>query len=110
MGASDVAGCEAGAYVRLIVRDTGVGMDAETRQRVFEPFFTTKAPGQGSGLGLSIVYGIVRQCGGAVVLDSAPGQGATFRVFLPRLDQGRAVAAEPEQPEPPIKGRQVGTL
>jgi signal transduction histidine kinase len=110
MGASDVPGCEPGAYVRLTVRDSGMGMDAETRQRVFEPFFTTKAQGQGSGLGLSIVNGIVRQSGGGVLLDSAPGQGATFRVFLPRLDQGRDASAEPAAQEPPIKGRPVGTL
>jgi len=110
MGAADVPGCDPGPYIRVTVRDSGTGMDAETRQRVFEPFFTTKAQGLGSGLGLSIVNGIVRQCGGGVLLDSAPGQGATFRVFLPRLDQGRGVTAEPEAPETPVKGRPVGTL
>jgi two-component system, cell cycle sensor histidine kinase and response regulator CckA len=110
MGANDVPGCEPGSYVRLTVRDSGVGMDPEIRQRVFEPFFTTKAQGQGSGLGLAIVNGIVRQAGGGVILDSAPGQGATFRVFLPRLDQDHAAPPEPELPDPPVKGRQVGTL
>src|SRR5262245_36958051 len=93
--AADTPGCEPGAYVRLTVRDSGIGMDADTRQRVFEPFFTTKAPGQGSGLGLSIVNGIVRQAGGAVTVESAPDQGATFRVLIPRLDPPRIEPAEP---------------
>ena len=107
--AADASGCEPGAYVRLTVRDSGIGMDADTRQRVFEPFFTTKPPGQGSGLGLSIVNGIVRQAGGTVTVESAPNQGATFRVLLPRLEQPRA-SAEPESPDPPVAGRPVGTL
>ena len=110
LAANEVAGCDPGVYVRLIVRDTGVGMDAETRSRVFEPFFTTKGAGQGTGLGLSIVNGIVRQSSGAVTVESQPGQGATFRVFLPRLEQQRPVVDEPERPEPPVAGRQVGTL
>jgi two-component system, cell cycle sensor histidine kinase and response regulator CckA len=110
LAASDVPGCEPGPYVRLTVRDTGVGMDADTRAKVFDPFFTTKGAGQGSGLGLSIVNGIVRQSSGAVTVESASGQGATFRVFLPRLEQQKPPAAEPESPEPPIAGRPVGTL
>jgi two-component system cell cycle sensor histidine kinase/response regulator CckA len=110
LGADEIAGCEAGAYVRLTVRDTGTGMDADTRARVFEPFFTTKGAGQGTGLGLSIVNGIVRQSAGAVTVESAPGQGTTFRVFLPRLDEPRGASAEPERPDPPIAGRPVGTL
>ncbi len=108
--ANDIAGCEPGAYIRLTVRDTGVGMDADTRARVFEPFFTTKGVGQGTGLGLSIVNGIVRQSSGAVTAESAPGQGTTFRVFLPRLEQQRPAADEPDRPDPPIAGRTVGTL
>jgi two-component system, cell cycle sensor histidine kinase and response regulator CckA len=110
LAADEIPGCEAGAYVRLTVRDTGTGMDADTRARVFEPFFTTKGAGQGTGLGLSIVNGIVRQSAGAVTVDSSPGQGTTFRVFLPRLDEPRGVPAEPERPDPPIAGRPVGTL
>jgi two-component system, cell cycle sensor histidine kinase and response regulator CckA len=110
LGPTDVAGCEAGVHVRLTVSDTGVGMDADTRQRVFEPFFTTKGAGQGSGLGLSIVNGIVRQCAGAVTVESVAGHGATFRAFIPRLDTGRPAAATPGSPDPPIAGRTVGTI
>lgn len=72
-----------GCYVRLTVADTGVGMPAEVRQRAFEPFFTTKGPGAGSGLGLSMVYGFVKQSGGHVELVSAPGQGTSVRIFMP---------------------------
>jgi PAS domain S-box-containing protein len=79
----DVDGAEAGSYVRVVVHDTGVGMDADVITRVFEPFFTTKEVGKGTGLGLSQVYGFARQSGGGVAIDSAPGKGASVRLYLP---------------------------
>ena len=109
--ALQLGGLSPGTYACLSVADNGPGMDAETQRRVFEPFFTTKAPGVGTGLGLAVVHGIVKAHKGAIALDSAPGRGTRFDVYLPLAPDG-ASADEPEAaPEvaalPALDGRHL---
>ena len=100
--ALQLGGLASGAYACLSVADNGPGMDAETQRRIFEPFFTTKAPGAGTGLGLAVVHGIVKAHRGAIDLDSRPGEGTRFDVYLPLAASGPADAvpavAAPEAP------------
>ncbi|HVS04002.1 MAG TPA: PAS domain S-box protein [Thermoanaerobaculia bacterium] len=93
-----------GEYVGLTVADTGVGMTADVRSRIFDPFFTTKAPGKGTGLGLSTVYGIVEQVGGAIRVETAPGEGSTFEVLIPSALGMAAPAEAPREQDAPVQG------
>ncbi len=97
-GAPAASRLKPGAYARLTFRDNGCGMDLETQQRIFEPFFTTKPPGEGTGLGLPTVHGIVRSCGGGIEVFSEPGQGTSFVLHFPAV-------AETEMPLEPADGQ-----
>jgi PAS domain S-box-containing protein len=99
LGADEVSGLTAGAYVRFAISDTGTGISPDHLEKVTEPFFTTKEVGKGSGLGLSMVYGFARQSNGAFRIDSALGEGTTAELWLPRAPQGasREPVAVPEQ-------------
>ncbi|MCI0461353.1 MAG: PAS domain S-box protein [Gemmataceae bacterium] len=99
-----------GPYVQLAVRDTGCGMNAETKARIFEPFFTTKEVGKGTGLGLATVYGIVKQSDGHIEVESELGHGATFRVYLPRLEKLAPDSLSLEEPASIPRGKETVLL
>ena len=99
-----------GPYVMLAVTDTGHGIPAGVRERIFEPFFTTKPFGQGTGLGLAIVFGIVRQSRGDIWVDSESGRGTTFKIYLPRDEQGVEDTAALERRPPPSRGSETVLL
>jgi len=96
-----------GSYVVMAVSDTGSGMDKETLKHIFEPFFTTKKVGKGTGLGLSTVYGIVKQNNGFIWVYSEPGQGTTFKVYLPRIKAGAEAKAKEQTPVDDLSGSET---
>lgn len=102
ISAAKIPNLKKGEYLLLTISDTGHGMDLKTKERIFEPFFTRKEVGAGSGLGLSVVHGIINNYGGAIVVDSTPGQGTTFMIYLPKYG-GDALESD-KSDKKPLKG------
>jgi CheY-like chemotaxis protein/anti-sigma regulatory factor (Ser/Thr protein kinase) len=100
--ADKIPNLKKGEYIRLTISDTGHGMDLKTKERIFEPFFTRKEVGSGSGLGLSVVHGIINNYGGAIVVDSTPGKGTTFMIYLPKY--GEDALESDKSDKKPLKG------
>jgi two-component system, cell cycle sensor histidine kinase and response regulator CckA len=99
---ADVPALEPGDYATLTVSDSGRGMDEETRSHLFEPFFTTKDPARSTGLGLALTYGMAKQCGGDIQVESVPGRGSTFRIYLPLVAASAAPASAPAPVAAPV--------